>query len=189
MNSFLSDEELKMYHFKHIGSNVKISRFARFYCPEKIEIGNDSRIDDFCILSGKISLGKNVHIAAYSALYGGMEGVFIGDFSNISSRVTVYSISDDYSGMTMTNPTIPDEYKNVDSRLVSIGKHVIIGSTSVILPGVSIPDGVACGCFSFINRNPEEWSINAGIPFRKIGDRKKDLLELEADYLKSYDLK
>ncbi len=185
MNSFLTIEELKTCQFKYLGSNVKVSRFARFYCPEKIEIGDNTRIDDFCILSGKISIGKNVHIAAYSALYGGNEGVFIDDFSNISSRVSIYSVSDDYSGMTMTNPTIPDEYKNVDCRPVYIGKHVIIGSTSVILPGVNIPDGVAFGCFSFVNKNPESWSINVGIPFKKIKDRNKNLLELEARYLKN----
>ena len=76
-------------------------------------MGDNVRIDDFCILSGYIELGNNIHIAAFTALYGGENGIFIDDFANLSSRVSVYSVSDDYSGETMTNPMIPDEYKNV----------------------------------------------------------------------------
>lgn len=137
------------------------------------------RIDDFCILSGKIIIGDNVHIAAYTALYGGTEGIYIDDFANISSRVSIYSVSDDYSGESMTNPTISDSYKNVISLPVKIGRHVIIGSTSVILPGVVLKDGSSFGAFSFINHDSEEWSINAGIPFKKLRDRSKRILEIE----------
>ena len=182
MTSFYSEDELKRIGLKYYGCEVKISRNACLYGVEKISIGSNVRIDDFCILSGSISIGNNVHIAAFSALYGGNDGIIIGDFANLSSRVSVYSVSDDYSGETMTNPTIPHKYKKVESGVVKIGKHVIIGSTSVILPGVCIAEGGAFGSFSFINRNSEPWSVNAGIPFKKLKNRKKDLLILEKQY-------
>jgi galactoside O-acetyltransferase len=183
MVSFYSEEELKILGLKSYGTNVKISRHACFYGVQNITIGNNVRIDDFCILSGKISIGSNIHIAAFTALYGGSEGITIEDFANLSSRISVYSISDDYSGETLTNPTIPDEYKNVESAPVHIGRHVIIGSTSVVLPGVNIAEGSSFGCFSFINRDSEPWSINAGIPFRKLKERSKHLLEVEIKYV------
>lgn len=47
----------------------------------------------------------------------------------------------------------------------TIGRHVIIGSTSIVLQGVSLAEGSSFGSFSFINRNSEEWSTNVGIPF------------------------
>lgn len=78
---------------------------------------------------------------------------------------------------------IPDKNKHVISKPVHIGRHVIIGSTSVVLPGVTIPEGCAFGCFSFVNADTEAWSIYAGIPVRKIRDRKKDLLTLEQEFL------
>lgn len=184
MASFYSEQELKKLGLKSYGRNVKISRHACFYGAANISIGNNIRIDDFCILSGKITLGSNIHIAAYTALYGGEDGIVIEDFANLSSRISVYSISDDYSGETMTNPTIPDEYKNITSAPVYIGKHVIVGSTSVILPGVNIAEGSSFGSFSFINHDSEPWSINAGIPFMKLKDRSKNLLELEKKYCK-----
>ena len=183
MNSFYSEEELKDIGFKSIGTNVLISRKCSIYGAAYISIGDNVRIDDFCILSGKIHLGNNIHIAAYSALYGGQDGISIDDFANLSSRVSVYSVSDDYSGETMTNPTVPDEYKNVESAPVYIGRHSIIGSNAVILPGVVIAEGSSFGSFSFINRDSEAWSINIGIPFKKIKDRSKNLLEIEKMYV------
>ena len=185
MNSFYSIEELNELGFKSIGENVLISKKASVYSPDKISIGNNVRIDDFCILSGKISIGNYVHIAAYSALYGGNDGVFISDFANLSSRVCVYSVSDDYSGVTMTNPMIPDEFKNVESSPVKIGKHVIVGSTSVILPGSVLPEGCSFGAFSLIKGIFDSWSVNVGIPAKKIKDRKKDILELEKQFFGS----
>lgn len=54
--SFLSQKELEEIGFCSYGTNVKISRYARIYSPEKIKIGDNVRIDDFCILSGKITV-------------------------------------------------------------------------------------------------------------------------------------
>ena len=165
--------------FATLGKNVKISRKASIYGTANISIGNNVRIDDFCVLSGKIEIGSYVHIAAYAALYGGQDGIFVGDFASISSRVTVYSVTDDYLGGAMTNPMVPSEYTNVESKPVYIGKHVIIGSTSVVLPGVNMREGSAFGSFSFITKDSEEWSVNIGIPAKKTKDRKRDILELE----------
>ena len=181
MESFYTVEELGQMGFKHLGTrNVLISRKASIYGIENVSIGNNARIDDFCILSGKISIGNYVHIAAYTALYGGKDGIVIDDFANLSSRVSVYSVSDDYSGETMTNPMVPEQYKAVVSAPVYIGKHVIIGATSVVLPGVIIQEGSAFGCFSLIKNDSEEWSMNIGIPTRKIKERSKELLDYES---------
>ena len=81
-SSFLSEEELVKCNFKRIGKGVKISKYARFYGCENIEIGDFSRIDDFCIISGYVTIGRYSHISAYSALYGKMK-IEIGDFSGV----------------------------------------------------------------------------------------------------------
>lgn len=186
MNSFYSQDELKELGLKSCGKHVLISRKASIYGADSIVIGNHVRIDDFCILSGCIEIGNYIHVAAYSALYGGKDGILVEDFANISSRVTIYSISDDYSGETMTNPMIDDKYKNVMSGHVHIGRHVIIGSTSVVLPGVDLGEGSSFGSFSLIESNSEKWSINVGIPSKKIKERKKELLKLEQIILNEF---
>lgn len=186
-NSFLRQDELNEIGFSHLGKDVHISRNARIYNPEKMSIGNNVRIDDFCILSGKVEISDNIHVAAYSALFGGDAGIIIGKYSNISSRVCVYAISDDYSGGSMTNPTIPDKYKNVVSKCVRIGRHVIIGSGSTILPGVYLEEGTAVGAMSLCKYSTEPWGIYAGIPARRIKDRSRKLLELQKEYENEYD--
>lgn len=179
MTSFLTEDEIRKVGFRSYGANLKISRHACFYGASEMMIGDNVRIDDFCILSGHIEMGSFIHIAAYSAIYGGDKGIYIDDFAGISSRATIYAVNDDYSGEFMTNPTIPDGYKGVKSERVCIGKHAIIGSTSVVLPGVNIAEGSAFGSFSLINRDSEAWTVNIGIPFRKIKDRSRHLLEME----------
>lgn len=183
-NSFYSEEELITLGFCEIGSNVLISKKASIYNASKISIGNNVRIDDFCILSGRIRLSSYIHIAAYSALYGGNYGIEIHDYSNISSKNSIYALSDDYSGASMTNPMIPDKYKKIYGEKVVIKKHVIIGSGCVIFPGVVLEEGSSFGAMTLINKSSQPWTINAGIPFRKIKDRSKDLLKLEAQFAK-----
>lgn len=184
MNSFYSEEELKCLGFKRVGENVLISKKASIYSAEKMEIGSDVRIDDFCILSGKIILGCNVHIAAYIGLFGGEKGIYIEDYVGISSGSRIYAASDDYSGEVMTNPTVDDKYKRVIQEKVLIRKNVIIGSGCVILPGITVGEGAAVGSMSLINKNIEPWSMNKGIPCKKYKDRSKKLLELQAKYEK-----
>ena len=171
MNSFYTFDELDKLGLASIGSNVLISRKISIYGAEKINIGSNVRIDDFCILTGNITIGDYVHVAAYVALYGGDKGIVIHDFAGISSKTNVYSVTDDYSGEVMTNPMIPDKYKKVISKKVIIERHVIIGSGCVVLPGVVLEEGAAFGSMSLINRSSEPWSINVGIPFKKIRDR------------------
>lgn len=184
MSNFYTSKELEKLGLLSFGENVLISRNASIYGADKISIGNNVRIDDFCILSGKITIENYVHIAAYSALYGSNKGIQIKDFANISSKVAIYSISDDFSGETMTNPMVPDKYKNIQSEKVIIEKHVIIGSGCVVLPGLILKEGSSFGAMTLINKNPEPWTINAGIPCKKIRKRNKSLLQLEADFSK-----
>lgn len=183
-NSFYSQEELKNIGFKSIGENVLISKKASIYSPEKIEIGNNVRIDDFCVLSGKIKLENYIHLAVCSSLFGSETGIVMDDFTTLSSKVSIYAISDDYSGESLTNPMIPDKYKKLDKGPVTLKKHVIIGSGTVILPNTIIAEGTAVGALSLVNKNLDEWSIYVGNPIKRIKNRSKKLLKLQEQFLK-----
>lgn len=184
-SSFYSFEQLKHLGFKTTGENVLISQKASIYGAENIELGSNVRVDDFCILSGKIKIGNYVHIAAYTSLCGGNKGIVLEGFVNLSRNVTIFAISDDFSGASMTNPTIPDEYKNVIEAQVILKKHVLVGTGSIILPGVILEEGSAVGALSLVKNSTSSWSINAGVPAKKIKDRKKDLLRLEGIFWKA----
>src|SRR5690554_7845280 len=101
--AYLPQEALQDLRFKSLGKNVKISDKASIYNPETIELGDFSRIDDFCVISGRVSIGKYVHVTPHGLIAGGEKGVFIGDFSGLSYGVRIFSQSDDYSGNTMVS--------------------------------------------------------------------------------------
>lgn len=183
MNSFYSEEELKEIGFKSIGWGVLISRKASIYSPQNITIGSNVRIDDFCILSGNIEIGNYIHISAGVMLFGGEYGIVLEDFVSISSRCVVYAASDDYSGEALTNPTIPDEFRNVTGGTVIFKKHSLVGSGCTVLPNVKVEEGTSIGSMSLVNKSLDEWGIYVGIPCRRVKDRSKRLLSLEQDML------
>ena len=179
MDSFYNQIELSKIGFNSVGKNVLISKKCSIYNPENITIGDNVRIDDFCILSGKICLGNYIHIAASSVLFGGIEGIIIKDYSCLSSRCAIYAITDDYSGNYMTNPMVPDKFRNVVYKEVIIGKHVVIGSGSTVLPGVHIADGVSIGSMTLVNKDLNEIAIYVGVPAKKLKDRSRNIFNLE----------
>lgn len=185
MTSFYTEEELQELGLKHCGKNVMLSRKASIYGADKISIGDNARIDDFCILSGNISIGNNVHISAFCGFFGGSAGIVLKDFSGVSSRGVIYAETDDYSGAAMTNPTLPDAYRLVSGGTVTLEKHVLLGSGCTVLPGVTIGEGTSVGSMSLVTKSLEPWGIYVGIPCRRIKDRSKNLLELEKKYLES----
>ena len=80
----------------------------------------------------------------------------------------------------MTNPTVPNKFTNAKNEKVTLNKYVNIGANSIIMPGVNISEGAVVGVFSFVPKNLKPWSIYFGIPVKKIGERKKNLLKFSS---------
>ena len=182
--SHYTPKELQNIGFARIGQNVLISRYARIYRPDRIEIGDETRIDDFCILSGAVMLGPNVHLAPGTQLAAGAGQITLDDFAGCAFNVVATASSDDYTGTSLTNPTVPDTFKS--GKIVSdiyVGRHVIIGAGTILLPGAKLAEGAAVGALSLVKGKIEPWTIYAGNPLRKIGVRRQGLLKLEANYL------
>ncbi|MFM5058008.1 acyltransferase [Aeromonas caviae] len=183
--AFLTEQELSTMGFAQLGRNVLISDKASIYGASRIKIGSNVRIDDFCVLSagkGGIDIGSYIHIAVYSSLIGAGK-ITLADFCNISSKVAIYSSNDDYSGEYMTNPMVPTKYTNVTHMDVTLAKHVIIGSGAVVLPGVTLHEGVVVGALSMVTKDCEVFGVYVGTPAKKIKNRQKKLLSLERNLL------
>jgi galactoside O-acetyltransferase len=182
--AFLTQQQLVALGFKRVGKNVKLSDKASIYNAALIEIGDNSRIDDFCVLSagaGGIAIGSNVHIAVYSSFIGAGR-IDVHDFANVSSRVGIYSSNDDYSGHFMTNPTVPEQFTGVTKADVILERHVIVGSGTIVLPGITMRLGSVAGALSLIKKDCDQFGIYAGTPAKKVGIRSKRFLDLEREY-------
>ena len=183
---FTTDDLLK-FGFKSVGTNVKIAKNATVIGVKNITLGNNIRIDGGTTLaafSGFLEIGSYVHISA-NCFLSCAGGVTLSSFCGLSQGVKIFSASDDYSGDHLTNPTIPSEFTNVLFAPVVIGRHVIIGTGSVVLPGVNIGYGSAIGALSLVNKSLKEWGIYSGVPAALIKARKKGLLRLEDKLLAS----
>ena len=150
------------------------------YIRGGITLGNNVRIDDFCLLVGNITIGNYVHIGAFSGLHASKEGhIIFRDFSGISSNVHIYASSDRFDGEYITaRPGIPDDCLDDICREVVLGKYSQIGTSSVVLPEGTLGEGAAVGAMSLVNRMLEPWNVYAGIPCRNIKTRSRHMIEV-----------
>lgn len=183
--SHYTQTELKSFGFKSLGQNVLISCYSRIYTPHKISIGDNVRIDDFAILSGKITLGSFVHIANFASITGGIEGVELGDFCGLSSYAKIYASSDNFYNGSLVGPCVLEEFRAVIHKKVKLTRHCHIGSHSLVLPGSHFEMGATLGAMSLnMGRKLKEWSYYFGNPAKKIYDIDSNkVLEKEAQIL------
>ncbi|MDA9559164.1 acyltransferase [Alphaproteobacteria bacterium] len=184
---YFCSEDLKNMGFKNVGTNVKIAKNCTIIGLQNINIKNNVRIDGGVTIScehGNLNIGNYIHIGGncHLACAG---GITLDNFSGLSQGVRVYSSTDDYSGKSLTNPTIPSTYLKTITKPVNIGKHVIIGSGSVVLPGVVIGMGSSVGALSLVTKPLNNWGVYFGIPVKKLKNRNKSLLEKEKKFMKS----
>lgn len=184
--SYLINEE-KAIPFKSIGRNCKISPFARFYNPENIEIGDNVRIDDFCIISagnGGIKIGNHIHIAVFVSMIGAGR-IELKDYSQVAAKCSILSSSDDFSGEFLVGPQVPEVTRNVRHLPVTLEKYAVLGCNSVVFPGVTIGENTATGAFTLVRSDLQADSLYVGNPARKIKERPR--FDWEAEYLNQID--
>lgn len=177
MTSFYTEEELAGLGLKSYGKKVLISRKCSIYGANQISIGDNVRIDDFCILSGNITFGSNIHVSAFVALYG-TNGIEFEDYTGISPRSSIYSAMDDFSGDYLIGPIHSDVNTNVMGGPVTIKKYAHIGANCIVFPNLIIEEGSVIGAMSLVNRSTNPWTTNTGIPINKTRPRKNNLLKL-----------
>lgn len=184
VKKFYQDEQLRDVGFRSLGKNVAVHETVVIHGVENIRLGDNVRIDAFVniIATGLIEIGSYVHVGSYCHLSGG-EGIAMEDFTAISQGVKIYTRNDDYSGKSLTNPMVPSEFTGVTGGKVTLGKHVLVGAGSVILPGVTIGEGTSVGALSLVGHSLRPWGVYFGSPVMKVGERSRDLLALEQQLL------
>nr|WP_321501522.1 acyltransferase [uncultured Dethiosulfovibrio sp.] len=176
-DSFMTREELEAIGFASLGQNLLISRKASFYYPEKITIGDNVRIDDFCLLSGNISIGSFIHIGSYVCMMGQL-GIVLKDYSQISFKTTLFSATDDFSGEFLVGPQVPDSCRHIIGGQILLEKHALLGASSLVLPKTKLLEGAVTGAGSLVFGILDPWSIYWGNPLKFIKKRSQKMLTL-----------
>lgn len=126
-----------------IGKGSVVHMWASFFDPSGISIGEDTIIGDHAFLDGRAALS-------------------IGSHTDIASSVMIYNSEHDLESEGFSARVEP----------VMIEDYVFIGPRVTILPGVKIGKGAVVAAGAVVTKDVPEFSIVAGVPAVKIGERK-----------------
>lgn len=133
-----------------IESNVTIHFGTEIRCPRKLRIGKGTIIGDNAILDARcgLTMGENV---------------------NLSSNVSIYTLQHDHR----------DPYfrcnETQKKMSVEINDRAWLGSNVIVLPGVHIGEGAVCCAGCVVTKDVPPYTVVAGIPAKKVGERPKVL--------------
>jgi acetyltransferase-like isoleucine patch superfamily enzyme len=156
-----------------------ISPHTRIRHPHLFQAGPHSVVDDFCYFSTRVEIGAYCHIASGCSIAGGKEWLFaLGDFCSLSSGVKVWCTSNDYvNDLIIIAPDGCDDVAGSSLRGdVMIGRYCGVGANAVIMPGNSVPEGVAIGALSYVPPafHFDPWTVYAGVPVKPLKPRNRN---------------
>jgi acetyltransferase-like isoleucine patch superfamily enzyme len=157
---------------KSCGANVKIYPLAKIVNPGCVEVGEYSMIDDFTFINGGLgtTIGRYVHVAAFSCIIGG-GCLEVEDYVVIGYGARIITGTDSYKGGKRMTTALPEEHRNVQRSRIVIKKDAFIGTNAVVHPGIEIGEGAIIGSGAVVTKDIEPWTINVGVPCRRIGYR------------------
>ncbi len=175
---YKSDEFLG--YLKRIGEGVQIYRDALILKPEQIEIGDHSRLDDYCRVEGGrgVQIGCYVHICSFSSIYGGGRAI-IGDYCGITQGARLITGTEQVTGVM--SAAAPDNLRDAMCGSIVMESHSFIAANAVVLPNVVIGEGAVVAAGSVVRKNVDPWTIVMGTPAKFAARRKRlDLAGLRA---------
>lgn len=159
---YLTEAELEHAGLRRWGRNVCIDSTVQLFNPQEIVIGDNVRIDCFCLLSAGsdgIALGSHIHIGAGSYFFGTGGAITLEDFSGVSPRVMLFTASDDFTEGYLRGPTIAMPYRKVVRGPICLKRNAGVGAGSVVLPGVVLGVNSMVGAMSVVEKSVPENSI------------------------------
>lgn len=179
-------DELRRLGFAGVGEGARVARNCTIIGLERIELGEAARIDGFTAIivggEARVRIGSFTHIGGGCHIAAAAHFT-MADFSGISQGAKIYTATDDYLGHGLTNPQVDARFRRVTYGPVALGRHVIVGAGSVILPAVEIGEGSSVGALSLVAKSLAPWGVYAGVPARRIKDRSRELLKHEQAFL------
>ncbi len=182
---------------------------ARIY---KNVIIRNSTVEENSII-GDLGHVENCHLGYFTQLYplGTMYSSYLGAYSyvqknssiwhstigkycSISWNVSIGGGEHDFRKVTAHSMLYSKSYGFIEepmyerfSEKCEIGNDVWIAAGASILRGVTIGDGAVIGAGAVVTKNVEPYSIVAGVPAKKIGQRCSDKIIVDMLKLKWWD--
>lgn len=131
----------------YCGKNVNIEKGANFGLGTGISLGDNSGLGIDCNVRGPLTIGDNV-------MMGPEVVIMTGDHNTQRTDIP------------MCEQGFPED------KPVHIGNDVWIGYRVIILPGVTIGNGVIIGAGAVVTKDVPDYAVVGGVPARIIKYRK-----------------
>ena len=183
----------KLLFYGKLPNMLFLGKGVRFYLANNMQLGRFIQIYEGAYLSalgkGKLVIGDNVNIGAYSRLVisqtfhevgayirignrvglgdfahlGGAGGLEIGDDCIIGAYLSCHPENHIYD-----EPALPIRLQGVSRRGIKIGNNCWIGAKVSILDGVTVGDNCIIAAGAVVTKSMPSNSIIAGIPAKVI---------------------
>jgi len=174
-----------------IGSNCFIEEGVRLRIPQKIFLGDRVFIGKNCdidveYLDSEIRIGDDVHISRDTVILAGVGKTIINERVSIGAGSFIYGSS----GVEIGKDSLLADHVRVmagshrykdASKLIrlqgacvkktTIGHDVWLGSSVIVLGGVTVGDGAVVGAGAVVSKDIPGYSIAVGVPAKVIGKR------------------
>lgn len=161
--------ELRALEHLVLDDGCFIARSARLFAePHRpIKVARGAAIAADAFVHGPVELGADVSVNAFAVLDGGRKGIAIGEGTRIASHASIYAFDHGMSAGAAIRA------QPVTSRGVQIAEDVWIGAHACVTDGVSIGAHAVVGAGAVVTHDVEPFAIVAGVPARRIGDRRQ----------------
>jgi acetyltransferase-like isoleucine patch superfamily enzyme len=143
--------------YKLVG--LKIGKYSTIYGGAEIRHAHN------------VKIGNNT-IIGHNAILDGRGGIDIGNNVNFSTGVWIWTAQHDQN----------DPYFRITNGKVIIEDYVWISCRTIILPNIKIGKGAVVCAGAVVTKNVEAYSVVAGVPAKKIGERNPNLLYNLGDF-------
>jgi acetyltransferase-like isoleucine patch superfamily enzyme len=177
-----NSQEYDKLQLASYGEDVFISAKSEIRRPSLVAIGSHVAIDSFFYCTTALNLGNYIHIGPHVSIIGGKQGLLkMGHFTSAAAGVRFICVSDTFTGEGLiTAPGIPEEFGALKISPIIVEDFVNIGTNAVIMPGVHLKKGTVIGAGAVVTKDTEPFSINVGVPAKKVGDRPSGVMLQQA---------
>jgi acetyltransferase-like isoleucine patch superfamily enzyme len=130
-----------------------------------IRIGAGTAVHMGCFITGRrISIGDH-SVVNRRCYLDGRGGLTIGANVNISPESYL---------LTFTHDLGDPQFGTIGGEVI-IGDHAWLGARAMVMPGVNLGEGCVVGAGAVVTKNIDPYTIVAGVPARKVGERCKEI--------------
>jgi acetyltransferase-like isoleucine patch superfamily enzyme len=154
-----------------IGAQCKLHRYCELDASNRgrIILGDKVTLNPYVFLqanvNGYIEIGNNTELNNFTIVNSGGK-IIIGQNVLIGPKVNIIAYNHSFESID-----IPIKKQKSKTAPIIIEDDVWIGANVTILPGVKIGKGAVIGANSVVNKDIEPFSVNVGVPCKKIKER------------------